>query len=110
MPDPPSGDRLRRLIGESLDAGDPTGWFERLYEAAEAGEAGIPWDRGAPQPLLVEWTRGRAPAEDGRCALVVGCGLGDDAEHVAGLGFETVAFDVAPGAIPPPAAGSRTLR
>jgi SAM-dependent methyltransferase len=30
---------------------------------------------------------------------VVGCGLGTDAEHIAGLGFETVAFDVAPTAI-----------
>jgi ubiquinone/menaquinone biosynthesis C-methylase UbiE len=29
----------------------------------------------------------------------VGCGLGDDAEHVASLGFRTVAFDIAPTAI-----------
>jgi SAM-dependent methyltransferase len=32
-------------------------------------------------------------------ALVVGCGLGDDAEHVASLGYTTVAFDVAPTAV-----------
>ncbi len=87
------------MIGESLAAGDPTGWFERLYEAAEAGEVSVPWDRGAPQQLLVEWTRRRQPAGDGRRALVVGCGLGDDAELVGGLGFDTVAFDIAPGAI-----------
>jgi ubiquinone/menaquinone biosynthesis C-methylase UbiE len=30
---------------------------------------------------------------------VIGCGLGDDAEHVASLGFTTVAFDVSPTAI-----------
>jgi SAM-dependent methyltransferase len=99
MPDRAAHDPLRRLIGESLGAGDPTGWFERLYEAAESGEAAIPWDRGAPQALLVEWTRRRELAGDGRSALVVGCGLGDDAEHVGSLGFETVAFDVAAGAI-----------
>jgi SAM-dependent methyltransferase len=29
----------------------------------------------------------------------VGCGLGDDAEFIAGLGFQTVAFDIAPTAI-----------
>jgi len=32
-------------------------------------------------------------------ALVVGCGAGDDAEHVASLGYPTVAFDLAPAAI-----------
>ncbi len=87
------------MIGESLADGDPTGWFERLYAAAEAGELSVPWDRGAPQPLLAEWIRRRKPAGNGRRALVVGCGLGDDAELVAGSSFDTVAFDVAPGAI-----------
>jgi SAM-dependent methyltransferase len=78
---------------------DPTGWFESLYAAAERGEAVVPWDRGGPSPLLVEWTAGRALDGRGRRALVVGCGLGDDAEHLAGLGFETVAFDISPTAI-----------
>jgi SAM-dependent methyltransferase len=32
-------------------------------------------------------------------ALVVGCGLGDDAEHVASLGFTTVAFDISATAV-----------
>ncbi len=30
---------------------------------------------------------------------MTGCGLGDDAEHVASLGFATVAFDVSPTAV-----------
>jgi hypothetical protein len=78
---------------------DPTGWFEPLYERAEAGEAIVPWARDEPNPLLVEWTRARDLRGDGRRALVVGTGLGDDAEHVAALGFDTVAFDIAPTAI-----------
>jgi SAM-dependent methyltransferase len=41
----------------------------------------------------------RRPDGHGRRALVVGAGFGDDAELVAGLGFETVAFDVSPSAI-----------
>jgi len=76
-----------------------TGWFEPLYAAAEAGEAVVPWDDHAPSPLLVEWTTARALDGRGRRAIVVGCGLGDDAEHVASLGFRTVAFDIAPTAI-----------
>ena len=78
---------------------DPTGWFERLYVRAEMGEAIVPWARDEPNPLLVEWTRARGLAGAGRRALVVGSGLGDDAEHLASLGFATVAFDVAPTAI-----------
>jgi 2-polyprenyl-3-methyl-5-hydroxy-6-metoxy-1,4-benzoquinol methylase len=35
----------------------------------------------------------------GQQALVVGCGLGADAEYIAKLGFDTVAFDVAETAI-----------
>jgi SAM-dependent methyltransferase len=78
---------------------DPTGWFERLYVQAEAGEAVVPWARGEPNPLVVAWARDRGLDGRGRRALVVGSGLGDDAEYVAQLGFETVAFDVAPTAI-----------
>jgi len=78
---------------------DATGWFEPLYAAAEAGDAVVPWDSGAPSALLVEWTAARRPDGRGARAVVVGCGLGDDAEHVAALGFETVAFDIAPTAV-----------
>jgi SAM-dependent methyltransferase len=78
---------------------DPTGWFEPLYRAAAAGEGLVPWDDRAPSPLLVAWADARSLSGRGRRAIVVGCGLGDDAEHIAGLGFQTVAFDVAPTAI-----------
>ena len=78
------------------DAGeeDPTGWFERLYAAARTGAAAVPWDRGAANPLLVSWTAEHAVDGHGLTALVVGCGLGADAEHIAGRGFATTAFDV----------------
>jgi SAM-dependent methyltransferase len=92
-------EQARRLAAESLDADDPTGWFERLYAAATHGEAAVPWDRGAPHRLLVDWARAHGVDGGGRRALVVGCGLGEDAEYVAGLGFDTVAFDIAPTAV-----------
>jgi SAM-dependent methyltransferase len=88
-----------RLAAESIAAGDPTGWFERVYAAAESGQTAVPWDRGAPSRYVTGWAAARAPAGPGKRALVVGCGLGDDAEFVAGLGFGTVAFDIAPTAI-----------
>jgi SAM-dependent methyltransferase len=87
----------RRLSAPSLAAGDATGWFEKLYAEAATGDAEVPWDRAEPSPLLVDWFRGVTGA--GRTALVVGCGLGRDAEFVAGLGFATTAFDISETAV-----------
>jgi hypothetical protein len=78
---------------------DPTAWFDELYAAAERGERDVPWDRAEPNPRLVEWARERGVSGEGKSAVVVGSGLGEDAEYVAGLGFDTTAFDIAPTAI-----------
>jgi SAM-dependent methyltransferase len=87
----------RRLAAASLTERDPTGWFERLYVAADQGDAVVPWDRGGPHPLVAEWAEG--VRGDGGRAVVVGAGFGADAELLARLGFDTVAFDVAPTAV-----------
>lgn len=89
----------RRLSAASLAAGDATGWFEQLYARAEAGDAEVPWDRPRATPPLVEWAARDSPDGRGRSALVVGCGLGRDAEFVAGLGFATTAFDISATAV-----------
>ena len=88
----------RRLAADSIARGDDTGWFETLYAAAERGVAIVPWADLAPYPRLASALAAVAPAGVGR-ALVVGCGLGDDAEHVAALDFSTVAFDISPSAV-----------
>jgi SAM-dependent methyltransferase len=87
---------VRQLAADSNARGDPTGWFETLYAAGAQGTATVPWADFAPNPCLVS---ALAALPGGGRALVVGCGLGDDAEHVASLGFTTVAFDVSPSAI-----------
>lgn len=88
-----------RMAAEAIAAGDPTGWFERVYSAAAAGRMAVPWDRGTPGRYLTEWAADKGLRGAGRSAVVVGCGLGDDAEFIAGLGFQTTAFDISPSAI-----------
>src|SRR5262249_36824020 len=88
-----------KLAAESAAASDATSWFELLYQAAARGEATIPWASLAPNPHLVQWARARPLRGTGHTALVVGCGFGDDAEFVASLGFNVVAFDISPTAI-----------
>ncbi|MCO1581495.1 TPMT family class I SAM-dependent methyltransferase [Crossiella sp. SN42] len=98
-----------RLAHEALAEGAPTAWFDRLYRAGADGGVDMPWDRQAPQPLLAAWAAGNGlsgagspkagQAEAGKRAVVVGCGLGADAEFLAGLGFATTGFDISETAI-----------
>ncbi|MGZ3663434.1 MAG: class I SAM-dependent methyltransferase [Ktedonobacterales bacterium] len=91
--------RFKRLAAEFTEKGDPTGWFEVLYQAAAGNEEAIPWAHLTANPLLVEWMARHHISGDGRSALVVGCGLGDDAEAMAHYGFAVTAFDISPEAI-----------
>jgi SAM-dependent methyltransferase len=77
----------------------PTAWAEPLYREVQAGRARAPWDRGSAHPLLIEWAHEHRVDGSGRRALVVGSGLGVDAELLADLGFDTVAFDISPTAV-----------
>ena len=91
--------RARELAAEYLRKGDPTGWFELLYKEAEQGQNVVPWaDRSANPGLFDFWSAHPQPAQ-GKKALVIACGLGDDAQQLAAWGFETTAFDISETAI-----------
>jgi SAM-dependent methyltransferase len=91
---------MRRLARESIAQGDAVGWFDALYKGADGRWDQIPWADLSPNPYLVAWL---ASEEGRRCprtpSLVVGCGLGDDAEALASAGFSVTAFDVSATAI-----------
>jgi SAM-dependent methyltransferase len=75
-------------------------FFDGLYVVAGGGGEPVPWDRdGAPQQLLADWAADRSPRGAGQRAVVVGCGLGGDAEFLARLGFAVVGFDFSAPAI-----------
>jgi SAM-dependent methyltransferase len=95
--------QVARRARSAAESGDPVGWFEQLYADANQDPAEIPWADYRPHPDLVSFAEetgfvggrvgGRAPA------LVIGTGLGDDAEYLARLGFDVTAFDVSATAI-----------
>ncbi|HUZ35613.1 MAG TPA: class I SAM-dependent methyltransferase [Streptosporangiaceae bacterium] len=98
-PEPGPAEQVGRLVAQALAAGDPTGWFEPLYAAAAEGSAVVPWDRGSPHWLLTGWAETTGLNGGGARAIVVGCGLGTDAEYIAGRGFDVVAFDISASAV-----------
>lgn len=89
----------RRLAAAALARGDALGWFDILYRDAGGRAELIPWADLKANPNLIGWLEKRPLAELGKRALVVGCGLGDDAEELAALGFRVTAFDVSARAI-----------
>ncbi|HOG16679.1 MAG: tellurite resistance protein TehB [Syntrophaceae bacterium PtaU1.Bin231] len=89
----------RKLAAEAVSRGEPLAWFETLYARGLSEGIPIPWADRKPNSNLIELfaKAGGLPAA-GR-ALKVGCGLGDDAEWLAGRGFAVTAFDISPSAI-----------
>jgi SAM-dependent methyltransferase len=77
---------------------DTAKFFESLYAGAGEDYSQIPWARLSPRPVLIDWLDSDPPAA-GTMALVVACGLGDDAEELARRGCVVEAFDVSPTAI-----------
>ena len=99
MPDSRDWDvEAGRLAGAAGADGEPTRWFEELWSAAARDEVDMPWDRTAPYPPVLAHVD-RAGSGAGRRAVVVGAGLGADAELLASRGYRTVAFDLAPSAV-----------
>jgi SAM-dependent methyltransferase len=72
--------------------------FESMYRQAGTDFAAIPWAQLAPNPRLLRWLE-QTGAPTGARGLVVGCGLGDDAQELARRGLNVTAFDLSPTAI-----------
>lgn len=73
--------------------------FDATYQIAGRDTAKVPWAENRPKPLFAAWLAETEIRGEGRRAIVVGSGLGDDAEALAALGFTVTAFDLAPTAI-----------
>lgn len=84
----------RNLATESIGRGKPLEWFETLYRQAGGDAEVIPWADRTVNPNLSSWLERTDPVAAGRRALVIGCGLGDDAEALAVAGFQVTAFDI----------------
>ncbi len=84
--------------GRAVADGQPTRWFEEVWSAGARDEIDLPWDRRDPYPPLTALLQGRSRVGEQR-AVVVGAGLGADAEFLSRSGFRTTAFDIAPSAV-----------
>src|SRR5688500_1184612 len=77
--------RARELAAEFDERGDSFGWFEAFYQEASGNNEQIPWADLEPNKFFEQWAEDVGLKGNGRKALVVGCGLGDDAKYLADL-------------------------
>ncbi len=67
-------------------------WFDGLYQENKDTHENIPWARQAVNPLLQSYLD-EEDVHQGK-ALVIGCGLGDDAMALVEAGYDVTAIDV----------------
>ena len=91
--------KIEKLAQEAQDKSDPSSWFESLYQDATGDSSQFPWAKLDIHPFFQDWLKENPISGAGKTALVIGCGLGDDAETLTKLGFEVMAFDISPTAI-----------
>ena len=84
----------------SIQEDQPSDWFEPLYAGSDTSGGGVPWANMETHPSFRSWLTTHNSLEgEGKLALVVGCGMGDDATELESLGFQVTAFDVSATAI-----------
>ena len=67
-------------------------WFDGLYQEHKESHDNIPWARQAVNPLLQSYLD--EELEHKGKALVIGCGLGDDAFALEEAGYDVLAIDI----------------
>ncbi len=89
----------RNMVKFYQDEDKPTGWFDSIYTDAQGDHRAVFWADLEPSPYLLKWLRSCFYQHTGRKAIVIGCGVGDDAEALSEAGYEVTAFDISPEAI-----------
>jgi 2-polyprenyl-3-methyl-5-hydroxy-6-metoxy-1,4-benzoquinol methylase len=83
----------------SVKEDNPVDWFEPLYAESTKNGEGVPWATMDTHPSFKQWLKQNKLNGSNKTALVVGCGMGDDAVELENLGFQVTAFDVSETAI-----------
>ncbi|MGB0507777.1 MAG: class I SAM-dependent methyltransferase [Pikeienuella sp.] len=95
MPAPKNTVRQRYSIQEDK----PSNWFDDFYSDGNIKGEGISWANMATHPSFARWLTANPLDGAGKNALVVGCGMGDDAIELEQRGFTVTAFDISETAI-----------
>ncbi|MGM3305059.1 class I SAM-dependent methyltransferase [Anabaena sp. WFMT] len=91
--------KIKQLATQAIKQSKPSSWFEVLYAESQGDATQVPWANLTPHPYLQNWLNTHPQTREKPSALVIGCGLGDDAEALAKHEFQVTAFDISPTAV-----------
>ena len=89
----------KNMVKSFQDKDDPTGWFNSIYTDAEGNHNNVFWADLKANPYLISWLEETPSQKNDKKAIIIGCGVGDDAEALSQYGYTVTAFDIAPEAI-----------
>ena len=89
----------KQMVKSYQERDKPTAWFDRIYTDAEGDYSAVFWADLEPGPHLLKWLKSGVLKPAGQQAIVIGCGVGDDAEALSETGYAVTAFDISPEAI-----------
>lgn len=89
----------KKMVREHQENDDPTGWCDSIYQDAQGDYKAVFWADLEPNPCLIDWLKNNPNESKSKTAIVIGCGVGDDAEALSSYGYKVTAFDIAPTAI-----------
>ncbi|MFT5660340.1 MAG: 2-polyprenyl-3-methyl-5-hydroxy-6-metoxy-1,4-benzoquinol methylase [Sulfurimonas sp.] len=91
--------KYKAMVKSYQENDDPLGWFNSIYTDAMGDHNNVFWADLAPSPYLLQWLENSPQKAQNKKAIVIGCGVGDDAEALSAFGYDVTAFDIAPEAI-----------
>jgi 2-polyprenyl-3-methyl-5-hydroxy-6-metoxy-1,4-benzoquinol methylase len=89
----------KQMVKEHQESDKPTAWFDSIYTDAQGDYKAVFWADLEPSPYLVNWLKENPVSSKQKKAIVIGCGVGDDAEALSEYGYEVIGFDISKEAI-----------
>ena len=89
----------KKMVKKHQESGDVLAWFDSIYTDAKGDYKSVFWADLEPSPYLLKWIQEHETKPQKKKAIVVGCGVGDDAEALSSFGYDVTAFDISPEAI-----------
>ena len=91
--------KYQKMVKAHYDNNDPYGWCDKIYTDAQGDYKSVFWADLEPSSYLITWLKKNPIEKFNNKAIVIGCGVGDDAQALSDYGYEVTAFDISQEAI-----------
>jgi len=91
--------KYKQMVKTHHENDEPSAWCDSIYTNAQGDYKAVFWADLEPSPYLVQWLENNKKDLKKKKAIVIGCGVGDDAQAISDYGYEVIGFDISPEAI-----------